>query len=60
MKLFEKSYDGRSLIDVDVDVLDSLNNSLNPLAKQIPLDEYFFYTGKFTVSVSWEPDWEPD
>lgn len=55
--VFQKDYSDESLIDLDENLHDNLNNSeINPLVKDIPHDEHGFRSGTFTVTVTWKPD----
>jgi len=56
MELFQKMYDGESIFDLERDVSESLSSVYNPLAAEIPRNEYGIQEGKFKVSITWEPD----
>ena len=50
MIIFEKIYDGESLVDIEEDVYDAVNASKFP----IPYNEEGFHAGTFTVTISWK------
>lgn len=54
--IFEKVYDGESIVDVDRDVSEAFSPDFNDLAKQIPQDEHGFQQGSFKVTIEWTPD----
>lgn len=56
MNIFEKEYDGESLYDVQIDVIESFDGRFNPLAKNIPQDEHGFQIGKFKVTIEWNKE----
>jgi hypothetical protein len=58
MKLFEKIYDGESIVDFGRDMDEVLMQCYNPLMADIPVDEHGFSKGKFTVTIEWEPEVE--
>ena len=53
IKLFEKTYDGESLIDYEQHLYDLLDSAT------IPKDKWGFYRGRFKIIVEWE-DETPD
>lgn len=57
-QVFEKSYDGESIVDVNRDVHEAFDERFNPVVKDIPEMPNFpgFWDGKFTVTVTWEPN----
>ncbi len=55
-EIFKKEYDGESLYDIQRDVHEAFDSRFNPLAEQIPQDEYGFQQGTFTVTITWSPD----
>ena len=58
--LFTKSYDGESIVDIYRDVSECIDERFNPIVSRIPEMPGFpgFADGKFTVTVTWEPDSE--
>ena len=56
MILFQHEYDGESIVDVDRDVSEAFSSDFNPAAAEIPVDEYGFQKGKFTVTIEWVPE----
>lgn len=54
--VFEKEYDGESIIDMSQDVGECILSEYNPIVSQIPSDEYGIQLGKFVVSVVWKPE----
>jgi hypothetical protein len=58
--LFEKSYDGESIVDLSRDISECLDSDFNPIVNEIPEmeDSPGFWAGKFVVTVQWVPDGE--
>lgn len=54
--IFEKEYDGESIVDINRDIMESFDPDFNPRADVIPNDEYGFHQGTFKVTVVWSPD----
>ena len=50
--IFEKKYDGESIYDAQRDIEESFDERFNPLAKNIPLDEYGIQLGTFTITIT--------
>ncbi len=48
--LLQKNYDGESIVDVERDVYEALNDS------DIPVDEYGFAKGDYTVTITWSEE----
>ena len=46
--LLYKEYKGESIVDIEQDVYECINVS------DLPVDEYGFATGTFTVKIEWE------
>ena len=55
-EIFKKEYDGESLYDIQRDVHEAFDSRFNPLAGQIPQDEFGFQEGTFTVTITLSPD----
>lgn len=53
LSLLNKAYDGEGLHDVGRDVSEAFDAKFNKVVEQIPVDEYGFQRGVFTVSVKW-------
>lgn len=51
--IFEKTYDGESLYDLDRDVAEALDSRYNELTKQIPQDQWGICQGEFRVIIQW-------
>lgn len=51
MKLFEKVYDGESLIDIERDVWEALDPDFNPDMESVSQDEHGFLKGDFKVTI---------
>ena len=51
MIIFDKEYDGESIVDMERDVYEALNDEY-----EIPVDEYGFSKGIFRVTISWSED----
>ncbi len=56
LKLLRKSYDGESICDVHRDFAEAFDARFTEQLKQIPVDEYGFQQGTFTVTVVWRPE----
>lgn len=54
--IFEKDYDGESIVDVFRDVREAFDPTFTPAAAQIPTGQYGFQKGTFTVKVEWVPE----
>lgn len=54
MELMRKSYSGESLVDIERDVSEAVQEDYNHLISQIPKDEYGFQRGVFTVVIEWK------
>lgn len=52
MNIFEKEYDGETIIDIEEDVYDAINY------RDLPANEHGILEGYFTVTVSWRKDYE--
>ena len=53
IKIFEKSYDGESLCDLERDVVESLSDQFNTTICDIPVDDWGFPRGEFKVTIEW-------
>jgi hypothetical protein len=53
MIIFEKEYDGESIVDLDRDVSECLQEDFNQIMTKIPTDEHGFQLGTFKVTVEW-------
>lgn len=51
--IFEKKYDGESIVDVYRDVSEAFEEDFNPLVNEIPKDKYGFQKGTFKVAITW-------
>lgn len=49
MVILNKIYDGETIIDVNEDITDAVNDS------SLPIDEYGFVDGEFVVTVKFIP-----
>ena len=56
MIVFEKTYDGESIVDLSRDINECLDEEFNLTISVIPQDEYGIHQGKFTVTVKWTPE----
>lgn len=56
LELLNKDYDGESICDVSRDVSEAFLPEFTENAGKIPVDEYGFSLGKFTVLITWEPN----
>lgn len=55
MIVFEKTYDGESIVDLYRDVSESIDAEFNPLISNIPVDKHGFQQGTFKVLIEWVP-----
>lgn len=53
MILFEKEYDGESIVDLDRDISEFLDPNFNPIVDDVPKDEYGFHKGSFQVTIEY-------
>ena len=51
--IFEKTYDGESIVDLDRDVSEAIMEDYNPMVELIPKDEHGFQQGSFKVTITW-------
>ena len=49
MIIFEREYDGETLVDIEEDVWDAINGN-----EDLPVDKHGFNIGTFKVTISWE------
>ena len=54
--IFEQSYSGEDMCEIDRDVYEALAASFNPVMDQIPCDGYNIPEGTFKVTITWESD----
>jgi hypothetical protein len=52
MKLFEKTYDGESIVDIGRDIDEVFDDS--NLESTIPVNKHGFMSGTFVVTVHWK------
>lgn len=52
MVILEKEYDG-DLYDVARDIEECFDPEFNPTIDRIPVDGNGFFTGKFTIKITW-------
>ena len=60
MNVFDKSYDGESIVDVGRDVYEAFDESFNPVVKDIPQDRHGISSGIFRVIIGWCENDSPD
>jgi hypothetical protein len=53
IKIFEKSYDGESLYDLQRDAGEAVSEEYNDKMQQLPVDQYGFTAGMFKVTIEW-------
>lgn len=60
LHIFEKEYDGESIVDLTRDISECFDERFNEAVKRVPemKDSPGFWAGKFVVSVTWKPDEE--
>lgn len=58
VRVFEKSYSGEELSDVERDISEAFED--NPAMEVVPVDEYNLHKGTFKVSITWEPEAEDE
>lgn len=56
MLIFEKEYDGESLIDIERDLEEAFNPRFNPLVNYVPVDQYGFHKGTFKMIIEWREE----
>jgi len=56
IKIFEQSYIGEEMCDIDRDVYVAMDDKFNPVMDQIPCDEHNIHEGTFKVTITWESD----
>lgn len=54
--IFQKTYDGESIVDLYRDVSEAVQEKYNPALAQIPTDEHGFQKGTFKVTIEWSPE----
>lgn len=55
-RIFSKTYDGESLIDLARDVDEAFDGQINSIIYSVPVDEYGIHKGSFKVTIEWEDD----
>lgn len=56
MILFEKKYDGESIVDSYRDFSEAFDERFTPEMKAVPSDEHGFHKGTFKITIEWTPD----
>ena len=56
LTVFNKIYDGESIVDLSRDIDECLDSCYNAVVQQIPQDEHGFHRGAFRVTVEWQDD----
>jgi hypothetical protein len=56
MMIFQKHYDGESIVDVSRDVWEAFDADFNEVMGTIPLTEWGMHQGRFRVTIEWEPN----
>lgn len=56
MKIFEKDYSSEELCDLSRDIYEAFDEKFNPIMADIPIDQYNFHKGSFTVKIIWEDE----
>ena len=54
--VFQKTYDGESIVDAFRDVSEAFDGQYNPGVNAIPTDEYNIHKGTFQVTITWTED----
>jgi hypothetical protein len=54
MIIFDKRYDGESIVDAGRDVSEAFDETFNEFAKGIPQDEHGLQKGIFRITIEWE------
>ena len=54
--IFQKTYDGESIVDAFRDVSEAFDVQYNPNVKAIPTDEYNIQKGTFRINITWTED----
>ena len=58
LELLHKTYVGETICDAARDLDEAFNEDFTEQLKMIPVDEYGFMQGNFTVKVVWEAEEE--
>lgn len=58
VQVFEKTYDGESIVDMQRDVYEAFDERYNSALKDVSVDEYGIQKGTFTVTIQWSGDEE--
>ena len=56
LTIFSKEYYGEELCDVDRDVSEAFDPTFNHRVIDIPVDEHELPTGRFTVTIVYDPE----
>lgn len=56
MPIFQKHYNGESIVDVSRDVWEAFDADFNPVISTIPLNQWNMHQGTFRVTIEWEPN----
>lgn len=59
IEVFKKEYDGESIVDLGRDIYEVFDTEYNPVIDLIPVDDYGFQKGTFTIAVVWSGEPEP-
>ena len=52
-EIFSQTYDGETIADVQRDIMEAFDPRYNNEVEDIPVDEYGFQKGRFTVTIEW-------
>jgi hypothetical protein len=53
LTVFEKTYDGESIVDLSRDISEAFDRDFNPTVESLTQDKWGFWTGQFRVKVEW-------
>jgi hypothetical protein len=56
MEIFHKEYSGESIVDMERDIAECLDEATNPAMAEVLKDEYGIPKGRFVVRVQWIDD----
>lgn len=60
IEVFKKEYSGESIVDLERDISEALDTTFNPGIDRIPVDDYGFPKGTFTVAIVWSEETSND
>ena len=55
-EIFSQTYDGETIADVQRDIIEAFDPRYCSEVGDIPVDEYGFQKGRFTVTIEWSDE----